>query len=191
MLCTTIQGALTMILIKKYSNRRLYDTAESRYITLDELADKVRDGADVQVVDAKSGADLTQPTLTQIIIDGRGAAMLLPVELLTQLIRMQDEALAEFFGKYLSFALDLYLSAKRGAQSLSPYVPVSTLPFTATDALARLLASAPFWPAAPAPPAVSAAAAAARQPDSSEADIAELRREIAELKRQMKKSGKE
>lgn len=179
-----------MLVIKKYSNRRLYDTAESRYITLDELAETIRSGTDVQVVDAKRGTDLTQPTLTQIIIDGRGAGKLLPVPLLTQLIRMQDEALADFLGKYLSTALDLYLSAKRGAQALSPYVPVSTLPFTATDALARLLAAAPFWSGQPAhpPPAASSAPEPPpppSEPGDSQGDIAELRQELEELKRQL------
>lgn len=177
-----------MIVVKKYSNRRLYDTAESRYITLDELADKVRQGTDVQVVDAKKGEDLTQATLTQIIIDSRGAAKLLPVPLLTQLIRMQDEALADFFGKFLSTALEMYLSAKRGAQALSPYVPMSTLPFSATDALARLLAAAPLWPAQPPAPAPAAAPPPEpAAPPSDDDDIAELRREIEELKRQMAK----
>jgi polyhydroxyalkanoate synthesis repressor PhaR len=181
-----------MIVVKKYSNRRLYDTAESRYITLEELAAKVRDGTDVQVVDAKSGRDLTQATLTQIIIDGRGAAKLLPVPLLTQLIRMQDEALAEFLGKYLSTALELYLSAKRGAQALNPYVPLSTLPFSATDALARLLAAAPLWPSGPAAPPAAAAAPPppepASAPDEPQNEIAELRRELEELKRALGKS---
>ena len=104
-----------MLVVKKYSNRRLYDTRKSGYITLEELADSVRAGEDVQVVDAKSGIDLTQATLAQIILDSRGAAKLLPVSLLTQLIRMGDEALAEFLGRYLSFSLEMYLLVKCGA----------------------------------------------------------------------------
>jgi len=67
------------MIVKKYGNRRLYDTSDSRYITLENLADKVRQGAEVQVVDAKTGEDLTAPTLTQILIEGRGAGRLLPV----------------------------------------------------------------------------------------------------------------
>jgi len=55
------------MLVKKYGNRRLYDTEQSRYVRLDEIAERIRDGADVQVVDAKSGADLTATTLAQII----------------------------------------------------------------------------------------------------------------------------
>src|SRR5438552_2745828 len=85
-----------MVLIKKYGNRRLYDTEASRYITLDDLAARVRSGSEVRVVDAKSNEDLTQATLTQLIMENRGASQLLPVSLLHQLIRLGDDALAEF-----------------------------------------------------------------------------------------------
>jgi polyhydroxyalkanoate synthesis repressor PhaR len=140
------------VIVKKYSNRRLYDTSDSRYITLEELAEKIRTGSDPQVVDAKSGEDLTQATLTQIIIESRGGAKLLPVPLLVQLIRLGDLALAEFLGRYLSWALDLYLHMKQGAQAL-PLQPIATLPFTATNALARLLAGGMSWmEGAPPPP---------------------------------------
>ena len=101
-----------MITIKKYSNRRLYDTSRSQYITLDELATLIRDGEDVQVQDAKSGEDLTQAVLAQIIIESRGAAKLLPTSMLTQLIRMEEDALAEFFSYYMSWSLSFYLKAK-------------------------------------------------------------------------------
>ena len=59
----------TTIVIKKYENRRLYDTSNSRYINLDEIAQLIRDGRDVQVVDAATGEDITRPVLTQIIMD--------------------------------------------------------------------------------------------------------------------------
>lgn len=101
-----------MITIKKYSNRRLYDTSRSQYITLEELATLIRDGEDVQVQDAKSGEDLTQGVLAQIIIESRGAAKLLPTSMLTQLIRMEEDALAEFFSYYMSWSLSFYLKAK-------------------------------------------------------------------------------
>jgi polyhydroxyalkanoate synthesis repressor PhaR len=126
-------SAVHSILVKKYSNRRLYDTEGSRYITLDELAEKIRQGADVRVTDAKTSEDLTQVTLTQIIIESRRAARLLPVALLTQLIRMGDDALAEFFGRYLSTALELYLEAKQGALALKPYNPFAGVPFAASS----------------------------------------------------------
>jgi polyhydroxyalkanoate synthesis repressor PhaR len=176
------------MLVKKYSNRRLYDTEASRYVTLEELADKVRRGADVRVVDAKTNEDLTQGTLTQIILESRGAGRLLPVPLLNQLIRMGDDALAEFFGRYLSGALELYLTAKHGARSIAPYAPFATIPFAATNALARLLSGvAPWGEAEPAPPPAAAAPAAPPEPPAPpspapSAELADLRREMDELK---------
>ncbi len=183
------------MIVKKYSNRRLYDTEGSRYITLEELAEKIRLGAEVKVLDAKSNDDLTQVTLTQVILESRGAARLLPVPLLLQLIRMGDDALAEFFGRFLSTSLELYFQAKQGAQAISPYNPFASVPFTATNALARLLLggagafggwggggeSAPP-PAAP-PPAPSPTPAAGT-------DVADLRRELEELKRSLKRRRK-
>jgi polyhydroxyalkanoate synthesis repressor PhaR len=125
-------------LIKKYGNRRLYDTGESRYITLEELSRKIQGGGDVRVIDAKTGEDLTQGTLTQIIIEGRGAARMLPVPLLVQLIRLGDDALAEFFGRHVSDALSVYLELKRGASAVARYNPFAAMPFAAGDALARM-----------------------------------------------------
>ena len=129
------------VVVKKYSNRRLYDTGESRYITLDELAAKIRTGRDVRVIDAKTNADLTQATLAQIILESRRAARLLPVPLLTQLIRMGDDALAEFFSKYMSFALEFYVQARQGAQAMAPFNPFAAVPFAASSALARFFAA--------------------------------------------------
>lgn len=161
-----------MTLIKKYGNRRLYDTGLSRYITLEELAEQVRNGAEVRVVDAKTEADLTQATLAQIILESRGGSRLLPVPLLVQLIRMGDEALAEFFGRYVSAALELYVQAKAGAQAFAPINPFATLPFTATSALARL-----FSGSQPAPANVATA---------SNDEVASLRREMDELRRSIR-----
>jgi len=188
--------------VKKYSNRRLYDTDESRYITLEELTEKIRGGTDVRVVDAKTGEDLTQATLTQVILEGP-AARLLPVPLLSQLIRMQNDALGEFFGKYMSAALEMYLTAKSGAQAVAPYFPFATIPFTAGNAFARLFAQQPNWqPPAPgrsavepeaheAPEATTSRATRAREParheSASRDDVAELRKELDDLKKQLKR----
>ena len=147
-----------MLVVKKYPNRRLYDTAESRYITLEDLAERIKAGSDVLVQDATTGIDLTQATLTQIILESRGGAKLLPVPLLLRLIRLGDEALAEFFGRYVSWALELYVNARQGARALMPMNPLVQAPFAATDALARLVLGASQWvnPLAP-PPAAQAA----------------------------------
>lgn len=135
-------------LVKKYSNRRLYDTELSRYVTVEELADKVRGGGDVVVIDAKSGEDLTQATLLQIILE-TPASKLLPVGVLARLIRMQDDALAEFFGRHVATALDLYLAARQGASSMAPVFPFAQLPLSATAAMARLLGQVPGWGESP------------------------------------------
>ena len=129
------------ILIKKYGNRRLYDGGESRYITLEELAEKIRLGATVRLVDAKTGEDLTQPTFAQLILESRGASRLLPTPLLEQLIRMGDDALAEFFGRYVTAALELYAGARKGAQAIAPFNPLANLPFQASGAFARALSN--------------------------------------------------
>lgn len=168
-----------MVQIKKYGNRRLYDTELSRYITMQELAERVQRGTDVQVIDAKTGADLTQATLVQLIIEGRGAARLLPVPLLTQLIRLHDDALSEFLGRYLAGALELYVQARSGAQSLAPYNPLANLPFGAADALARLFGGAmPGW-GRPQP-----------APAAPTDDVASLRRELDQLKQSLRKRPK-
>lgn len=90
------------ILIKKYANRRLYDTRQSRYITLDELAQIVRGGDAVTVVDAKSGADLTRQVLLQVLLDEQDRLDLLPIELLQHVIRVQGTLQAAPFQRWLS-----------------------------------------------------------------------------------------
>jgi polyhydroxyalkanoate synthesis repressor PhaR len=183
-----------MRIVKKYSNRRLYDTDESRYITLDELAQLVRGGSDVFVQDAKSGEDLTQVTLAHVILESRGGGRLLPVPLLVQMIRMGDDALAEFLGRYMSWAMELYLHAKNGSGALFPQNPLAQLPFTAGNALARVLMSGGPWARARARPSLDARSAQASQsprdtpppPAATGEDIAELRRELEELKRELR-----
>ena len=181
---------MAAVLIKKYGNRRLYDTGESRYITLDELAAKVRGGTDVRVLDAQTSDDLTQATLTQIVLETGNAAKFLPVQLLTQMIRLSDDSLAEFFSRYVTGALELYLQAKRGVQSIASYNPLTQLPMAATDAIARMWMGSPFaapqygYGYAPAPrsdepPPPDADATADTKRDD---DVAAMRRELDELK---------
>lgn len=176
---------MATITVKKYGNRRLYDTADSCYITLEELAEKIRKGADAKVVDAKTGLDLTQATLTQIIIESRGAAKLLPVPFLLQLIRMREDALAEFMGRWMSWALAVYTQARQGARAVAQYNPLAMAPFAATNALARLLNGPAAWnePEAPPPPPPEPEAA----PEPATDAVAELRRELDELKKSLGK----
>jgi polyhydroxyalkanoate synthesis repressor PhaR len=150
-----------LMLVKKYGNRRLYDTEDSRYVRLAELAEKIRRGSDVRVVDATSGADLTAETLVQIIFEDRHAARMLPVTLLSQMIRMGDDALAEFLGRYVTWALEIYLHAKQGM---------------GMGGLGSVLGMSPF--SAFAPPVADGA---------TRDEVAEIRKELADLKRTLKK----
>jgi polyhydroxyalkanoate synthesis repressor PhaR len=104
---------------KKYEkNRRLYDTATSRYVNLEELATLIRNGTEVQIVDAQSGEDLTRVTLMQIIMeDAKEKPTGLPLELLRQLIVASDQAGREFFMWYLSSAFDTYRKLQSALES--------------------------------------------------------------------------
>lgn len=106
------------IVIKKYGNRRLYDTAASRYLNLEEIAALIRQGNEVKVVDAKTGQDLTRVTLTQIITeDAKDKPTGLPLELLRQLIVASDEVRQEFIMWYLKSAFDTYSKVQDAVQS--------------------------------------------------------------------------
>lgn len=98
-----------MILIKKYENRRLYDTSASRYVNLEDVAEMVRDGEEIKVVDSKSGEDLTHIILTQIIVESaKEKDSPLPTDLLRQLIMASGKAQQELLRKYFRFAANLY-----------------------------------------------------------------------------------
>src|SRR5215207_5368087 len=97
------------VTIKKYANRRLYDTESSAYITLDRLATMIREGRDFEVVDAKSGDDITHQVLTQIIVDeeARGSTML-PVNFLRQLIGLYGNSMQGMVPQYLEAAMEAF-----------------------------------------------------------------------------------
>ena len=85
-------------LIKRYESRKLYDTEESRYVSLDEISGWIRQGQEVKVVDNATGGDVTSQTLTQIILDeGRRGTSFLPSELLHDLVRMGERAVSSGF----------------------------------------------------------------------------------------------
>ncbi|WP_028970220.1 polyhydroxyalkanoate synthesis repressor PhaR [Sphingomonas sp. URHD0057] len=98
------------VTIKKYANRRLYDTESSAYITLDRLAQMVREGREFQVVDAKTGEDITRQVLTQIIVDeeARGGETMLPINFLKQLIGLYGNSMQNFVPQYLEAAMDSF-----------------------------------------------------------------------------------
>ena len=97
------------VVIKKYANRRLYNTETSTYVTLDDLGGMVRSDRDFVVYDAKSGDDLTHSVLTQIIVEQenrQGGQTLLPVPFLRQLIRFYDDSIGRMVPGYLQFSLE-------------------------------------------------------------------------------------
>ncbi|MDD3581400.1 MAG: polyhydroxyalkanoate synthesis regulator DNA-binding domain-containing protein [Desulfobacca sp.] len=101
------------VLLKKYSNRRLYDTEQSAYVTLRQVAEMIRQGRQVEVIDAKTEEDVTAFILTQIILEeAKNKHALLPVSLLHLVIRYGETVLSEFFEKYLQQTLRNYLTYK-------------------------------------------------------------------------------
>ncbi len=112
------------VTIKKYANRRLYDTESSSYITLDRLAAMIREGREFEVIDAKSGDDITHQVLTQIIVDeeSRGSTML-PVNFLRQLIGLYGGSSQAAVPSYLDAAMDAFKTnqaAMRDALTANP-----------------------------------------------------------------------
>lgn len=101
------EGGKSVAVVKKYANRRLYNTATSSYVTLDELAQMVRAGQDFVVYDAKTGDDITRSVLTQIILeeDAKGRN-LLPIGFLRQLIGFYDDQLHAFLPRYLEMSME-------------------------------------------------------------------------------------
>ena len=156
------------VVIKKYGNRRLYDTAGSRYVNLDDLAALVRQGKDVRVVDANSGRDLTRVTLTQIITeDAKDKPTGLPLELLRQLIVASDEVRQEFLMWYLKSAFDTYEKLQDAVQSRLSEVQSAIL--SPVDIMKRLLGAGSSTP----------------QPSHRESEVEILRRRVDELETQL------
>lgn len=99
------------IVIKKYANRRLYNTDTSSYVTLDDLGEMVKEGAEFIVYDAKSGEDLTRQILTQIIFEEESTSgtNLLPISFLRNLITFYDNQLKDFLPAYLETSMSAFL----------------------------------------------------------------------------------
>lgn len=103
------EGKGPKVVIKKYANRRLYNTAKSSYVTLDDLAKMVRSGEDFVVFDAKTGEDITRSVLTQIIVDEEaGEQNMLPTNFLRELIRLYGDPLQGMVPSYLEAAMEAF-----------------------------------------------------------------------------------
>jgi polyhydroxyalkanoate synthesis repressor PhaR len=106
---TPKESAEEAVVVKKYANRRLYNTATSSYVTLDDLSQMVKEGTDFVVYDAKTGEDITRSVLTQIIFEqeGRGQSML-PIQFLRRLIRFYGDSLGGFVPSYLEASMEAF-----------------------------------------------------------------------------------
>ncbi len=159
------------VVIKKYGNRRLYDTAASRYVNLDEIAGFIREGKDVRVVDAKTGKDLTRVTLTQIITeDAKDKPTGLPLELLRQLIVASDEVRQEFVMWYLKSAFEAYQKVQDSFQSRLGDVQSAIV--SPVEMLNNFLGTMPT---------------ASRPRSEGKSDLDKLRRRVAELEARLGK----
>jgi len=107
------EGGGEVVVIKKYANRRLYNTAASSYVTLDNLSEMVREGTDFVVLDAKSGDDITRTVLTQIIFEQESKGQnLLPVQFLRRLIRFYGDQMQGFLPPYLEMSMESFSKAQ-------------------------------------------------------------------------------
>ena len=161
-----------VVQIKKYGNRRMYDTAGSRYVNLEAIAALIREGKQVQIVDAKSGQDLTRITLTQIITeDAKDKPTGLPLELLRQLIIASDEVRQEFVMWYLKSAFDSYQKVQDAVQNRLGEVQSAIL--SPVETVQRFLGA-------------GMSAAASPQPQA-EGELNSLRKRVAELEARLRK----
>jgi polyhydroxyalkanoate synthesis repressor PhaR len=184
--------------IKKYANRRLYNTASSAYVTLADLAKMVKNGEDFIVFDAKTNEDITRSVLTQIIFEQEGieGQSLLPTTFLRQLIRFYGDSMQALLPSYLEFSIDRFSGEKQAmreaasrmfgpeAFSASSFAALQELTkknFAAfNQALAMFSPFASTSPAADAPPATAIVAD----------DIDELRSQLSDMQRRLESLAK-
>ena len=186
-------GATGTVIIKKYANRRLYNTETSSYITLEHLALMTREGRDFKVIDAKSEDDITHNVLTQIIMEeeNRGQTML-PVSFLRQLIALYGDSMQSMVPQYLEASMEAFRrnqtqfrSAMEGAFTGGPFAEIAKRNLEMFEAAAGAFklkgetdaASA----AAPASPTTGAA------PAGREDELAALKAQLAGLQSQIEK----
>ena len=176
------------VVVKKYANRRLYNTESSSYITLDNLAEMVRQGRDFVVYDAKTGDDITRGVLTQIIVEeeGKGRAML-PTGFLRQLIGFYGGSMQGLVPKYLEHALSSFAQHQEQMRTAMQKTMGSLFPFGNMEEVSRqniaMMERAfsmftPFYR-----PGESGSSNPA--PDTTPQEIALLRDEVERLRREL------
>ncbi len=184
------------ITIKKYANRRLYNTSSSAYVTLADLAKMVKTGEDFVVFDAKTNEEITRGVLAQIIFEQEGieGQSLLPITFLRQIIRFYGDSVQALLPSYLEFSIDRFTGEQQKMREAAArsfgQTPFSTTPFAALEEMTRknlaafnqaLAMFSPFTAATPAaatPPAVKDAPA-------SSSDIEDLRTQLSEMKKRL------
>jgi polyhydroxyalkanoate synthesis repressor PhaR len=145
------------ITIKKYANRRLYNTATSSYVTLDHLAQMVKDGAEFVVFDAKTGEDITRSVLTQIIVEeeAKGGQNLLPISFLRQLIGFYGDSLGGLVPRYLECSMQAFARNEQQMRSYMQNALEGMFPFNPFEEVSKqnmaffenaMKMFAPFYP---------------------------------------------
>ena len=167
------------IIIKKYANRRLYNTRSSSYITLDDLAKMTREGLEFQVLDAKTGNDITHAILTQIIMEEEASGeQMLPISFLRQLIAMYGNSMQALMPHYLEATMDNFRANQRKLQetwqaSMGP------------DALAKLAETNMAMFKAAASAFMPGGAAPSKPAAKSDEDLDALRKQMAEMQKKL------
>ncbi len=167
-----------VVIIKKYANRRLYDTESSTYITLERLAEMVRAKREFQVLDAKSGEDITRSVLTQIIMDeeSRGSTML-PVNFLRQLISMYGDQMQSVVPQYLEASLEaLQRNQSQMREAMAGALVANPFAEMARRNMELFTAASAGKPAPADKPAADG---------DTKADLAGLKAQLAELQKQL------
>lgn len=184
-----------LITIKKYANRRLYNTKTSSYVTLDHLSDMVREGVDFIVLDAKSGDDITRSVLTQIIFEQESRGQnLLPVQFLRRLIRFYGDQMQGFLPPYLEMSMESFSKSQEQMRDNFSRTFGGRTPVLAFEDLARqnmqlfqqaLSVWAPFTPGAPGAAGAPDPSKAQTVAEGEEERLEALRRQMEAMQRQL------
>ena len=178
------------VIIKKYANRRLYNTSSSSYITLEDLARMTREGVDFQVLDAKTGADITHSILTQIIMEEESnGEQMLPVSFLRQLIGMYGNSMQSMMPHYLEATMQNFFANQKKLQEAFKG-GVSANPFTRLAETNIAMLKAATSALMPGGENKGESAAAPEAADGGKDELAALRELMAEMQRKLDSFGK-
>ena len=133
------------VVIKKYANRRLYNTASSSYVTLEHLSDMVKQGVDFVVYDAKTNEDITRTVLTQIIFEEESkGSSLLPIQFLRQLIGFYGDSMQGFLPAYLEMSMETFSKSQENLRDQFSRTFGASVPRNAAEALCNCWVAATY-----------------------------------------------